>query len=491
MFRVLRNLPALVNNEYKKKYQTDGSLFGVPHNRQTSLKKIPSIRGPFKNVAVKRVRVPSHDENDQFLKLVVREILTQAFASCDLVLPILEFWAETDNAGNCDFFIVTPFFEKESLRKYISSFLSLWKQSALSLNKLAYSVATSLEYCHRHRIHHRDIKPDNILIDDNRNAAVCDLGIAKLKGATKINLNSMCGVGTRGYMAPECYNGLHFGLPTDIYALGCVLYYILNGKEHQDSRGPKHIDSDGLIERLINQCWHNDPQKRPTAREVIDGFASGLYRFPGMTGDESQEFVRYMAERQAHCEDHERMLLDAGPMELTMLSISTWDRAITLKTLAKENDAAKLLCAQMFHFGVVFDRNDCMALQYLAGLRHYSAETLRKMIIDQRSSYSIGCQAEADGRREEAAVHYLAGIRSGCKLCGVQLGLMMVNGRNDDSLLRMLSRTDKAAAFAMGLRLLDRQDPNATGFLRIAADYGHIGAGYMLELDKIAKGLAS
>src|SRR5690606_5020985 len=93
-------------------------------------------------------------------------------------------------------------------------------------------VAAALDYAHRQNVIHRDIKPDNILINSEGYSVLSDFGIAKLVGADDSRLTATGGlVGTPAYMAPEQVHGGEIGPATDIYALGVVTYEMLTGRQ--------------------------------------------------------------------------------------------------------------------------------------------------------------------------------------------------------------------------------------------------------------------
>ncbi|MEM6530871.1 MAG: serine/threonine-protein kinase, partial [Chloroflexota bacterium] len=92
-------------------------------------------------------------------------------------------------------------------------------------------VAGALDYAHRQGIVHRDIKPDNILIDSEGHAMLADFGIVKIAGGDE-NLTATGGiVGTPAYLAPEQGAGEEVNQSSDIYALGVVVYELLTGRQ--------------------------------------------------------------------------------------------------------------------------------------------------------------------------------------------------------------------------------------------------------------------
>ncbi len=125
-------------------------------------------------------------------------------------------------------FYVMPYVEGESLRERIRREGQLPVGTAI---RIAIDVADALTYAHDRGIIHRDVKPENILLDGDH-ALVTDFGIAHALASTSGERLSRSGIvlGTPGYMSPEqAVGGPTADGRTDIYSLGCVLYEMLAG----------------------------------------------------------------------------------------------------------------------------------------------------------------------------------------------------------------------------------------------------------------------
>eukprot|EP01060_Flectonema_neradi_P020149 TRINITY_DN2767_c0_g1_i11.p1 TRINITY_DN2767_c0_g1~~TRINITY_DN2767_c0_g1_i11.p1 ORF type:complete len:1035 (+),score=153.44 TRINITY_DN2767_c0_g1_i11:619-3723(+) len=164
------------------------------------------------------------------------------------------------------------------------------------LFQLAKDVGSALKYIHEKGYIHRDIKPDNILIDEFYHYFVSDFGLSK-KAVEAGTCN-----GTEFYMAPEVWNrwdkrygeGTPYGPPADMWSLGMTLFVVATGTvsdgvplfvKYEDSQEfEKHIESELVrgnggsiapsIQQLIRRLLRFNPEDRITAAELVHEIAS-------------------------------------------------------------------------------------------------------------------------------------------------------------------------------------------------------------------------
>ena len=163
----------------------------------------------------------------------LREIQVAARLRHPHILPLFDSGEASDpydNGGGRVLFYVMPYVAGESLRDRLRRDGALPVADAL---RIAREVADALDYAHREGVIHRDIKPDNILLDD-RHALIADFGIARAvtqENTAQTLTSTGILIGTPAYMSPEQVGGdATLDGRSDIYALGCVLYEMLAGE---------------------------------------------------------------------------------------------------------------------------------------------------------------------------------------------------------------------------------------------------------------------
>jgi ABC-type branched-subunit amino acid transport system substrate-binding protein len=170
-------------------------------------------------VALKLI-APELAENEHFRERFLREPRLAASLDHPNVIPIYE-------AGEHDeqLYLVMRFVEGSDLRTALEREGKLSPQRTLAILG---QVAGALDAANRRALVHRDVKPANVLLDEDGHVYLTDFGITKQLGGASTDTGRM--VGTLDYLAPEQIRGDPVDARTDCYALACVLYECLAGK---------------------------------------------------------------------------------------------------------------------------------------------------------------------------------------------------------------------------------------------------------------------
>ena len=141
---------------------------------------------------------------------------------------------------------------------------ALTPDEALSI---APQLCAALEYAHERGIVHRDVKPENVLVDGTGRVKLVDFGIAKLAGddaETRLTRTHQA-MGTLRYMAPEQLDAPQsVDHRADIYALGVLLYEMLTGVVPQGVIAPpsKRVEVDVRIDEVVLRSLAREPEQR-------------------------------------------------------------------------------------------------------------------------------------------------------------------------------------------------------------------------------------
>jgi len=175
---------------------------------------------------------------------------------------------------DCSVFIVLEYVHSEN--NFIENILNGIPYSEDWVKKHFKGVIEGLKYLHENHIIHRDLKLENLVLNENEEMKIIDFGNATIIGKKGSSIGK---TGSPGYMAPEVKNGKKYNEKADIFSMGIILYYFLTGGKklisERDLNGNYEFDIEDCmklskeIRLLLNLMLQNDHEKRITAENML------------------------------------------------------------------------------------------------------------------------------------------------------------------------------------------------------------------------------
>ena len=260
--------------------------------------------GVVQKAAVKVVRIPKSDNEvgeikaaygltedqlkDFFYPEVIRykeEIqLMQTLGENANIVQVQDFEIMEDPSGRLGWYILI----RMELLESLDAFIKREKLYVGDVMNMAMDILEGIQECENHNIIHRDIKTSNLFRSKKGTYKLGDFGIARDTSASSRSLSHK---GTDNYMAPEVYQGKRYSQNIDLYALGIVIYKLLNknrlpflGEERLTSRSierafqlrqqgeefPKAAECSEEFHKIIKKlCAYNPEDRYQSAQEVL------------------------------------------------------------------------------------------------------------------------------------------------------------------------------------------------------------------------------
>jgi eukaryotic-like serine/threonine-protein kinase len=230
-----------------------------------------------REVAIKMLRIDFANE-EEFIKRFQREAQSATSLAHPNIVSIYDVGEEDDL-----YYIVMEYVHGMTLKQYIQQHSPVPVDKAIDIMK---QLTLAMSHAHQNHIVHRDIKPHNILLDEEGNVKITDFGIAMALSATSITQTNSV-LGSVHYLSPEQARGGMATKKSDIYSLGIVMFELLTGRlpfsgESAVSIALKHLQSETpslkrwnpdipqSVENIVLKATAKDPFRRYESLEEMD-----------------------------------------------------------------------------------------------------------------------------------------------------------------------------------------------------------------------------
>lgn len=201
-------------------------------------------------VAIKVLR-PEYESDMEFVRRFSREAEAAAKVSHENIVNLLDVGIDGDMR-----YIVMEFVDGRTLKEMIREEGRIHPDVAL---RMTIRILAAVDHAHRNGIVHRDIKPQNILVDKKGRVRVADFGIARLKASqtTQVDQNGSA-MGSVHYLSPEQAKGEVADEQSDLYSVGICMYEMLTGSVPFDGETTVSVALKHVSEDPVSMRVHND-----------------------------------------------------------------------------------------------------------------------------------------------------------------------------------------------------------------------------------------
>lgn len=244
-------------------------------------------------VAIKVLR-PEYESDEEFVRRFSREAEAASKVSHENIVNMLDVGTDGDLR-----YIVMEYVDGQTLKDMIRQRGAIHPDTAI---RMAIRILAAVDHAHRNGIVHRDIKPQNILVDNQGRVKVADFGIARLKATQTTQIEEGSGISAMGsvhYFSPEQARGELADEKSDLYSVGVVMYEMLTGQvpfdgETSVSVALKHVNEapksmrthnreiSKALDEVVMRALSKDPAKRyQTAAEMAADLRKTISRPQG------------------------------------------------------------------------------------------------------------------------------------------------------------------------------------------------------------------
>jgi len=266
-----------------------------------------------------------HQQDPEYVERFRREARSAATLSHPNIVTVIDRGEHGDRQ-----FIVFEYVGGQTLKGLIVSDGPLPVESALALT---IQVARGLSFAHRNGLVHRDVKPQNVLLNGDGQAKMSDFGIARSLDVQRGMTETGTVLGTSDYIAPEQAQGSRVDEQSDVYSLGVVLYELLTGDvpypgenfvavamQHINEPVPSVRDKRPDVPPRVDAAVQRAMAKSPADRfATMADFGRELEACTGAGSEDGTQVIAPPASPIATARRHRRM--SPWPLVLVLLGV--------------------------------------------------------------------------------------------------------------------------------------------------------------------------
>lgn len=246
-----------------------------------------------RRVAIKTIKVENLSE--EAAAEYEARFRTEARSAARLQHPNIVSVYDSDRHGDVAF-LVMEFIEGEDLKHHLDSGKRYSLEQSL---RMVGDLLSALEYAHRQSVVHRDVKPANLLIENDGRVKLTDFGVARIQDSSEATRTQGSMVGTLKYMSPEQVQGQPIDARADLFAVGIVLYQLLTGRRPFDG------DTDfAIIQKIVGHTPDMPSLFNPLLPPAIDAVVlRALAKKREQRFTTAQDFARALQEASGQASD--------------------------------------------------------------------------------------------------------------------------------------------------------------------------------------------
>ena len=215
-----------------------------------------------RQIAIKEI-LPEFASDFEIRTRTEREVEMLQQLNNDSIVKVFDQFPLGDN-----FYIVMEYVDGYNIEQYVQKFGAIpWERATRFMVK----ILEAMQFVHEKNFVHRDMKPSNIMIRNDERICILDFGIAKDLGNKGGGTVVGTIIGSDGYMSPEQADGFDIDHRADIYALGCVFYYMLTGHHAYNTLASDYETRSNIANTPFPKLSkHSKKSFPPKLQEILD-----------------------------------------------------------------------------------------------------------------------------------------------------------------------------------------------------------------------------